>query len=91
MALIMLFIGMELAHFNVEGLCSYLQGERHALPSGTPKQKNILDDNESSSDASSVEDLPQTLSYRTPLLTQASLTPLIPPSSSQHLMHLHAL
>ncbi|KAG1331182.1 putative chaperone protein dnaJ 10 [Cocos nucifera] len=43
-------------------------GERHALPSGTPKQKNIPDDNESSSDASSVEDLPQTLSYRTPLL-----------------------
>ncbi|XP_038989455.1 chaperone protein dnaJ 10 isoform X2 [Phoenix dactylifera] len=51
-------------------LCSCLQGERHALPSGTSKQKNIPDDGESSSDASSVEDLPRTLSYRTPLLTQ---------------------
>ncbi|XP_020111818.1 chaperone protein dnaJ 10 isoform X1 [Ananas comosus] len=55
--------------FALKTLGKIFQREKQPLPAGTSKP-NILDDDDSSSDASSVDDVPRTLSYRTPLLTQ---------------------
>jgi hypothetical protein len=41
-------------------------------PAGTSKQNVLEDDDDTSSESSSEDEAPRTLSYRTPLVTQAS-------------------